>query len=55
MTVTRGQIDRARVADIGAREEAAYRERTPKSAALFERARQAPPLGVASSFQVSDP
>ena len=55
MTVTRDQIDRARVAEIGAREEAAYRQRTPKSAALFERARQSLPLGVASSFQVYDP
>ena len=55
MTVTRGQIDRARVAEIGAREEAAYRQRTAKSAALFERARQSLPLGVASSFQVYDP
>ena len=55
MTVTRGQIDRARVAEIGAREEASYRQRTAKSAALFERARQSLPLGVASSFQVYDP
>ena len=55
MTVTRGQIDRARVAEIGAREEAAYRQRTAKSASLFERARESLPLGVASSFQVYDP
>ncbi len=55
MTVTRQEIDRARVADIGAREEQAYRDRTPKSAELFERARQSLPLGVASSFQAYDP
>ncbi|MGH2401442.1 MAG: aspartate aminotransferase family protein [Candidatus Limnocylindria bacterium] len=55
MTVTSRQIDRARIAEIGAREEQAYRDRTRKSAALFERARQSLPLGVASSFQAYDP
>ena len=55
MTVTPQEISRARIADIGAREEQAYRDRTPKSAALFERARQSMPLGVASSFQAYDP
>ncbi len=55
MTVTERQISRERIAEIGAREEAAYRERTPKSAALFDRAREAMPLGVASSFQAYDP
>ena len=48
-------IDRQRIADIGAREEASYRARTPKSAALHERARKSLPLGVASSFQSYDP
>ena len=55
MTVTGHQVSRERIAEIGAREEAAYRERTPKSAALFNRARQSLPLGVASSFQAYDP
>ena len=55
MTVTPQEISRARIADIGACEEQAYRDRTPKSAALFERARQSMPLGVASSFQAYDP
>ena len=55
MTVTRRQIDRGRIAEIGAREEQAYRDRTRKSAALFERAQQSMPLGVASSFQAYDP
>ena len=55
MTVTSREIDRARIAEIAAREEAAYRRRTPKSEALFERARTSLPLGVASSFQVYDP
>ena len=55
MTVTRHKIDRARIAEIGAREEQAYRDRTRKSAELFERARQSLPLGVASTFQAYDP
>lgn len=55
MTVTPQGVSRARIAEIGAREERGYRERTPKSAALFERARQSMPLGVASSFQAYDP
>jgi Glutamate-1-semialdehyde aminotransferase len=54
MTISTG-IDRARLAQIHEREEAAYRSRTPRSAALFERARKAMPLGVASSFQSYDP
>jgi glutamate-1-semialdehyde 2,1-aminomutase len=48
-------IDRARIEAIGAREEAEYRARTPKSAALYARAKQSLPLGVASSFQSYDP
>ena len=55
MTVTGQEVNRARVADIGRREEAEYRRRTPKSGALFERAQDAMPLGVASSFQAYDP
>ncbi|MDH4334429.1 MAG: aspartate aminotransferase family protein [Chloroflexota bacterium] len=48
-------IDETRVSSILDREEAAYRARTPRSAALHARARQAMPLGVASSFQTYDP
>jgi glutamate-1-semialdehyde 2,1-aminomutase len=48
-------VDRDRLARIAEREEAAYRARTPKSAALNARARKALPLGVASSFQYYDP
>ena len=55
MTVTGRGINRARVAEIGKREEAEYRRRTPKSASLFERAQKALPLGVANSFQAYDP
>ena len=48
-------IDRTRIRAILDREEAAYRTRTPRSAALHARAREAMPLGVASSFQTYDP
>jgi glutamate-1-semialdehyde 2,1-aminomutase len=51
----RRDLDRERIREIGEREEAAYRARTPRSAELHERARQAMPLGVASSFQTYDP
>lgn len=55
MTVAGSGVDRARIADMAAREEAEYRRRTPKSAELFARARESLPLGVASSFQAYDP
>jgi glutamate-1-semialdehyde 2,1-aminomutase len=48
-------VDRDRLKQIGEREEAAYRRRSTRSAALMERARSAMPLGVASSFQAYDP
>jgi glutamate-1-semialdehyde 2,1-aminomutase len=51
----RRDVDRERIREIGEREEASYRARTPRSAELHERARQAMPLGVASSFQTYDP
>ena len=53
--VERREVDRARVKAIVAREEAAYRARTPRSAELHERARRSMPLGVASSFQTYEP
>jgi glutamate-1-semialdehyde 2,1-aminomutase len=53
--VERREVDRARVKAIVEREEAAYRARTPRSAALHRRALEAMPLGVASSFQTYDP
>jgi len=55
VTVTPRQVSRSRIAEIGAREEESYRQRTRRSAELFERARQSLPLGVASSFQAYDP
>jgi glutamate-1-semialdehyde 2,1-aminomutase len=48
-------VDRERIKQIGEREVAAYRSRTPRSAELNQRARHALPLGVASSFQTYDP
>ncbi|HWH24805.1 MAG TPA: aspartate aminotransferase family protein [Candidatus Limnocylindria bacterium] len=56
MTDTATQaLDRTRISAILEREEAEYRRRTPRSAELFERARRALPLGVASSFQAYEP
>ncbi len=55
VTVTGREVSRARIGEIAAREEEAYRRRSPKSAELFARARQSLPLGVASSFQAYDP
>jgi len=54
MTISAG-VDRGRLAAIHQREEAAYRARTPRSSALYERAKRSLPLGVASSFQSYDP
>jgi glutamate-1-semialdehyde 2,1-aminomutase len=51
----RRDVDRDRVKQIGEREEADYRARTPRSAELHERASRALPLGVASSFQTYEP
>jgi glutamate-1-semialdehyde 2,1-aminomutase len=51
----RRDVDRDRVKQVGEREEAEYRARSPRSAELHERARNALPLGVASSFQAYDP
>jgi glutamate-1-semialdehyde 2,1-aminomutase len=55
VTLTEHEISRARIGEMVTREEAAYRSRTPRSAALFARARASLPLGVASSFQAYDP
>ncbi|MDP9273529.1 MAG: aspartate aminotransferase family protein [Chloroflexota bacterium] len=55
MTTTQRTLSRERLRRIAEREEASYRDRTPKSAALHARAREAMPLGVASSFQAYDP
>jgi glutamate-1-semialdehyde 2,1-aminomutase len=45
----------ARAKEIGAEEEKRLLERTPRSAALFERAARVLPQGVSSNFQAGDP
>jgi glutamate-1-semialdehyde 2,1-aminomutase len=45
----------ARARELYQQELATLLDRTPASSALFERARQSMPLGVASSFQAADP
>lgn len=59
MVSTHTTIDRrrlgARARELFAAERAGLLERTPASRRLFERARLAMPLGVASSFQAGDP
>ena len=49
------QIDRARIAELAAREEARLNERTQASKATFERASKSLSGGVASSYQARDP
>ncbi|HEV7807728.1 MAG TPA: aspartate aminotransferase family protein [Solirubrobacteraceae bacterium] len=48
-------IDRARIAQLTAREAALLAERTPASAAMYARARDVLSGGVASSYQLRDP
>ncbi len=48
---TRGDV----VADLLSEEIKRFTQRTPKSAALFDRAARVMPFGVASSFQAGDP
>jgi glutamate-1-semialdehyde 2,1-aminomutase len=55
VTTTQRTLSRERLRRIAEREEAGYRNKTPKSAELHARAREAMPLGVASSFQAYDP
>jgi glutamate-1-semialdehyde 2,1-aminomutase len=49
------QIDRERIRELTEREERTLNERTPKSRALYERARSSLVGGVASSYQVREP
>ncbi|HVP02878.1 MAG TPA: aspartate aminotransferase family protein [Solirubrobacteraceae bacterium] len=49
------QLDRERIKELTEREEARLNERTPRSRAMYERARQALSGGVASSYQLRDP
>ena len=55
MSTTTTPVDRQRVSLVREREEAAYRRRTPRSAALHRRALESLPLGVASTFQAYEP
>jgi len=55
MSSTPVALDRARIAELTARESVLLDERTPGSAALYERARQTLSAGVASSYQVRKP
>ncbi len=56
MTVpVRTQIDRRRIQELTEREERRLNESTPRSAALYERARRSLVSGVASSYQLRDP
>jgi glutamate-1-semialdehyde 2,1-aminomutase len=54
MAISNEVIDR-KADRLQAEEVARFEERTPKSRALYERARESLPLGVASSFQTNDP
>ena len=54
MAVSSREID-ARAQQILHEEVAGYESRTPRSHELYERAEQAMPFGVASSFQAGDP
>ncbi len=48
-------VDRKLVQELQAREEKRLQEQTPKSAALYQRAKQSLVRGVASSYQMRDP
>src|SRR3954451_10212685 len=49
------QVDRERIRELTEREERALNERTPKSRAMYERARTSLVGGVASSYQLREP
>jgi len=52
---TTTDLDRARIAELTAKEQLRLDDRTPGSKALYERARQALAGGVASAYQVRNP
>jgi len=54
-TTSHAQIDRARIAELTAREEARLNERTTASRAMYDRADKVLSGGVASSYQLRDP
>src|SRR5206468_1794048 len=55
MAVAPARIDRTRIRELTEREGKRLNDRTPKSRAMYERARGALSGGVASSYQVRDP
>ncbi|MDQ2984489.1 MAG: aspartate aminotransferase family protein [Actinomycetota bacterium] len=55
VTQVKTQLDRSRIAELTAREQKRLDERTPKSKALYERARETLAGGVSSSYQLRDP
>jgi glutamate-1-semialdehyde 2,1-aminomutase len=55
VAVAPAQLDRARIGELTEREAATLNERTPRSRAMYERARQALTGGVASSYQLREP
>jgi glutamate-1-semialdehyde 2,1-aminomutase len=55
VTATPVRLDRGRIAELTRREEKTLDDRTPKSAAMFERARRTLTTGVTSSYQIREP
>jgi len=55
VSVAPATIDRARIRELTEREAATLNERTPKSRAMYDRARRALAGGVASSYQLREP
>jgi glutamate-1-semialdehyde 2,1-aminomutase len=55
MSAASRPLDRRRIADVTARELEAFNAKTPRSAALYERARKTLARGIGSSYQWRDP
>ena len=55
VTAAQVTLDRARIQELTEREERLLNDRTPKSGAMYERARRSMVGGVPSSYQVRDP
>jgi glutamate-1-semialdehyde 2,1-aminomutase len=55
VTATPVRLDRGRIAELTRREEKTLDDRTPKSEAMFERARRTLTTGVTSSYQIREP
>jgi len=55
LAIAQAQLDRTRIKELTEREARRLNERTPRSRALYERARQALVGGVPSSYQLREP